>query len=89
MKIEFSDDAELQVQFAINYYDSINEILSNQLLDDLEHALMDVVTSPLIFQIRYRNVRLIHLQKFPFSVHFEVFDKNIQVYQFLHHKQFK
>jgi len=88
MKIEFSDDAIAQIEIAVDYYNSISEWLGNYMLDDLDEALSIIISSRLIFQVRYSKVRLVHLNKFPYSIHFEVFEKRVEVYKFLHQKQY-
>ena len=57
-------------------------------LKEFETLLKRVEENPLQFQIRYRAIRIAHLKRFPYSIHYFVEDDVIFVLRLLHQKQY-
>lgn len=56
--------------------------------DDLEQEFYDLIattrSNPLLLQIRYSQIRIAWLNRFPYGIHFYVSDKCIFVSAFIH-----
>lgn len=53
--------------------------LGNEFINEIDHCLDRLKTDYNKFQIRYKIVRLIHLKKFKYSIHYINDDKRKQV----------
>lgn len=72
--ILFSQAAEDDTQQAYNWYDEQKKGLGAVFIEFLSAAIDSIADSPLKTQIRYKNVRVFFMQKFPFGIHFRVND---------------
>jgi hypothetical protein len=63
---------------AIKEYKIINEKVGLKFFKELETALKYITKNLLAFQLRYKNMRMIHLKTFPSSIHYKINEqKNI------------
>lgn len=53
-----------------NYYSSINSKLANDFLDEFEKIELIISNIPRGFESKYKNVRTIKLERFPYLVHY-------------------
>lgn len=85
MDVRFTDEARIEFHKAKCYME-FNKF-ENEFWKDVNKQ-MDLITAfPLAFQIRYRNVRIIPLEKFNYSIHYIVKQNIILVYRFLNQTQ--
>ncbi|MBT0606787.1 type II toxin-antitoxin system RelE/ParE family toxin [Aequorivita echinoideorum] len=54
---------------------------------DFHEQMQHIKANPFQFQLRYKDVRMVHLKKFNYSIHYCVFDKTITVLRILNQKQ--
>jgi len=62
---------------AVGYYKSISPKLAKQFLFRIREAKVHIKRSPLAFEIKYKDVRTLHLKQFPFHIHY-IIDDNQQ-----------
>lgn len=55
---------------AVDYYKNISPELAKQFLFRLREAQIHIAKSPLGFQVKYKNVRMLLLKQFPYHVHY-------------------
>uniref|UniRef100_UPI00404A6653 type II toxin-antitoxin system RelE/ParE family toxin n=2 Tax=Gelidibacter sp. TaxID=2018083 RepID=UPI00404A6653 len=67
---ELSDEARLELHRAKCYFKLIDK--EDDFLDDLTNQLRLIQNMPEAFQIRYKNVRIIHFEKFEYSIHYRL-----------------
>ncbi|WP_269226474.1 type II toxin-antitoxin system RelE/ParE family toxin [Flavobacterium eburneipallidum] len=67
------------IEDIVVYYKNINPELANAILDRVEEAKKHISDFPLAFQIKYKNVRTILLEQFPYHIHYIVDDTNKQI----------
>jgi plasmid stabilization system protein ParE len=60
-------------------YASINSELSTAFLDRLEVAKKYIFDFPLAFQIKYKKIRTVLLEQFPYQIHYIVDDTRKQI----------
>ena len=87
-ELEFSKEARFDILEAINFYNNISENLMSRFNFEVKNSLEKVQENPLIYQQKYKSVRIAFLNIFPFGIHFIVENKNIVVLRFLHTKRF-
>ena len=83
-KIITSTKAELDVDKAIEYYKDINVQLAKDFLTELKATHKYIQKHPKKIQVRYANIRVAFLKRFPFGVHFRLEDKTISILAILH-----
>jgi plasmid stabilization system protein ParE len=67
------------IEDVVDYYKSINPELATAFLDRVEEAKKYIVDFPLAFQIKYKNVRTVLLEQFPYHIHYIVDDAKKQI----------
>jgi toxin ParE1/3/4 len=71
--------AEEDITDATIYYESKNQGLGKRFLFEIDEKLNLVSTNPLLFQVRFKNVRFVLLKSFPFAIHYFIEDKKVFV----------
>lgn len=83
--VEFTEEARLEFH-KVKCFMEFNG-LENEFWKDVNRQ-MDLITEfPLAFQVRYRNIRMVPLEKFNYSIHYIVKSNLILVYRFLNQNQ--
>ncbi len=83
--IFFSEDAKRDIYRAKCQYDLIQK--GDFFLDDIFNTLEFVKLMPEAFQIKYDNVRVVALEHFNFTIHYEIKDGQINIWRVLHQSQ--
>jgi len=65
-------EAEEDILLAAKWYDQHRSNLGIRFLDALDDKLSQLISNPLLFQVRYKNTRFAFLKRFPFAVHYLV-----------------
>ncbi len=77
----FSDEAKQELHRALCYF---KLILKDELfLDDLVNQIRLILSMPEAFQIRYRNVRIVQLENYNYSIHYSIYGENIYILRIL------
>lgn len=87
-KIHLTDEAKLNIYNASEYYFIISSKLKDRFISNLIKTIDSIQENPLHYQIKYRNIRVSNLKKFPFGIHFIIENELITIIKILHHKQF-
>jgi hypothetical protein len=66
----------LDIQSGVYYYDSFSEKLGEKFYDTLVDEIKLLENYALAFQVRYDEIRLLHIKGFPYSVHYSVYLAN-------------
>lgn len=83
-KLNVSTKAELDLDKAIEYYKTIEIQLAKEFLIELKATRNYIQKHPKKIQVRYANIRVAFLKRFPFGVHFRFEDKTISILSILH-----
>lgn len=67
------------IEDIVDYYVSINSELAIAFLDRVEEAKKYISDFPEAFQIKYKNVRTVLLEQFPYHIHYIVDDAKKQI----------
>jgi hypothetical protein len=71
-KILYFDEALDNVKESKKWYKEQKNGLQNVFASSIKSAIIRVQANPLVFAVRYRNIRIAHPYKFPFSIHFYI-----------------
>jgi hypothetical protein len=83
-KIVIIDEAEVDFKKSLNWYKDINPKLVKKFNLSFKECLALLKKNPQHFQIRYADVRIILINKFPYLIHFTVYEKLIVVKAIYH-----
>lgn len=69
-RIIYVDDARNDVREARVWYKKQRQGLEKNFSIAIQNAIYRIGHNPYVFAIRYRNIRIIHTETFPFGIHF-------------------
>jgi plasmid stabilization system protein ParE len=70
MTVHFSPKAESDFQLAEEWYEDQQEGLGQEFFNELNAVVEAISIHPKLFQVRYKDVRVGYLNRFPFVVHY-------------------
>lgn len=68
----YLDEVLTDVQEAKIWYKTQKEGLEIEFADRIEQAIKTILSMPLAYATRYKNVRIAHPRVFPYNIHFHV-----------------
>lgn len=74
-----AEEAQLDIVYAYNWYENIRTGLGEDFELCVFATLNQVQRSPLLFQIRYENIRVAFTERFPYGIHFSLENETIIV----------
>ncbi len=83
-KVIYRDKAKKDITDILTYYYFIDINLLNALKNEIEKIDLILTSFPELYKIRYKTVRRVNLQSFPFCIFYEVSKKNVNVLRVLH-----
>jgi hypothetical protein len=78
------DEAKIDFRESFDWYKDINPKLAVQFKISFKQSLGIIKKNPLLFQIRYDDVRIILFETFPYSIHYTI-NKNLIVVKAIYH----
>lgn len=84
IEVEISELAEIDVSDAFHWYKNQREGLGQVFRDYFSEAIATIRNNPEEFQIRYLNVRIYFLKKFPYGIHYTILDTKVIVIAVFH-----
>lgn len=84
-KVVFQNDASVQLQHNINYYNAKQNGLGKRFAITVKSTAEQLAKNP-FYQVRYDDIRCLSLPKFPFMIHFRVDEtlNLVQIFAVLH-----
>ena len=81
-KIELFENVTDDIQEAVDFYNSKQKHLGTKFYNATNKALNSLKTDALLYQKKYKNIRCIKLNKFPYLIHYKVIEKlnTVKVY---------
>lgn len=83
-KFHILDAADRDIADAIEHYERVNKGLSIDFELCIEEGYADILNEPLGYQIRYRDIRIRFIRRFPYGIHYMVEDEQITVISVFH-----
>jgi plasmid stabilization system protein ParE len=72
MKFLFFDEVSMDLSDARQWYKEQKEGLEEEFSEEIKKALLKIRRYPFGHSIRYRNIRIAHLERFPYNIHFYI-----------------
>lgn len=79
--------AEKEIAESLSWYYQQDKTLSHRLYKEIDHSLDQLKQEPFHQQKRYKHVRILFLDTFPYGIYYTIEDTVIYVHAFLHTKQ--
>lgn len=86
-EFEFSPLAKSQYYKAIEWYEEEKKGLGKRFVESVNDTILKIDDSPLTYQIRHKNIRMLGTKKFPFCVYYEMLPHKIRIHGILHERQ--
>lgn len=83
-KLVVDERAFVELENSVLYYKKV----SNKLSIKFKKAIALISENPLLFQERYKGVRISFIKDFPFGVHYVLRGSEVRIIRFLHTSQF-
>jgi hypothetical protein len=78
--ILFSPQSLTDIEEAVNYYNEQLWGLGNKFIADVIKTYSAIERNPYFASVKYATVRCAALSRFPFSIHYEIFEKENKVH---------
>lgn len=82
--INIREEAVVDLQSSVRWYNEQKEGLGTEFLDDLDSAIQVLKDGPLMFQIVHRDLRRLTLTRFPFIIVYQVQGNVVTVLRVFH-----
>lgn len=84
-EIRATDEAKIELHKAKCFFEFINK--EDDFWKDFNRQIDLLLRMPEAFQVSYRNVRIVVLERFDYSIHYVVKPYGILIYRFLNQRQ--
>ena len=84
--LEFSREADIEFNTIDCFFGAIG--IADKFHRDFHFQMKRIKINPFQFQIRYQDIRVVHLKQFKYAIHYRVVSKNITVLRILSQHQF-
>lgn len=72
MTFLFFDEVSKNLSDAREWYKEQREGLEEEFSEKIKKTLLKIHRYPFGYSIRYRNIRIAHLERFPYNIHFYI-----------------
>lgn len=76
--------ADSDIADAIEHYEGVRNGLSIDFELCIEEGYADILNSPLGYQVRYKDIRIKFIRRFPYGIHYIVEEEQITVISIFH-----
>jgi plasmid stabilization system protein ParE len=87
-ELVFRIKAEKDLADIQNYYNKISPSITDNFFIEFFETMDFIEDTPQLFQIRYREIRIAPLYRFPYGIHYKQSKNKIIVYRVLHTKRY-
>ncbi len=84
-QVKLLREADRELKLAECYFEAWNK--KNEFLRDFNHQIDRIEENPLLFQVRYRNIRIVKFEHFSYSVHYIIMNQEVIVIAILGQNQ--
>ncbi len=84
-KVQISKEAQIELGTAECYFRLKN--LERDFLSDFARQLQFLKTTPTSFQVKYKTIRIVQFEKFNYSIHYIIQDKQVLILRILNQRQ--
>lgn len=84
----FRTEAENDLEDIQDYYNKISPSITDNFFAEFFETMDFIEDEPELFQVRYREIRIAPLQRFPYGIHYKETGNKIIIYRVLHTKRY-
>ena len=70
--LKFTPEALQDIIEAANYYEDCKKGLGKRFRNEIKRKLIWIKEAPFVYAVRYKNVRFILTETFPYTIHFTI-----------------
>ena len=78
-KIAVAKFVKQDLKEATSWYNKARDGLGSLLLKEVNEKVIQISENPLAYEIKYSNIRVAFMQKFPYGIHFEFLEDQNQI----------
>lgn len=79
-KVIVNDAVVDEIQENLDYYNEKQESLGYRFYKTVKQTLVSLEQDALLYQVKYKDIRYVKLNKFPFLIHYKVDEEQSTVY---------
>lgn len=83
-KVVIIEEAKLDYKKSSLYYKNIHPKLAVRFNNSFKKSLAIIKQNPILFQIRYDNIRIVFLKSFPYALHYSIYENCIVIKSIFH-----
>ncbi|OXA88856.1 hypothetical protein B0A62_21720 [Flavobacterium hydatis] len=83
-KVVIIEEAKIDYKKSLFFYKDIHPKLAVRFNDSFKKSITIIKKNPLLFQIRYDNVRIIFFKSFPYALHYSIYENCIVIKSIFH-----
>lgn len=87
-EVIFRIEAEKDLEEISSYYNNILTVLTERFFIEFFETLEYIEQNPNLFQVRYRDIRIAPLYKFPYGIHYKERNGKVYIFRVLHTKRY-
>jgi len=87
-KLVVDEVALTELKKNVEYYNEVSSKLSSKFKKAIKKEILLIAKDPLLFQERYKGVRLSFVNGFPYAIHYVLRGSEVRVIRILHTNQF-
>ena len=76
-KIKTTDSFTVNFLDILNFYSKLNVEISREFFTEVSLIEKNIISFPEMYKIRYKNLRRVNLNKFPFCIFYRIESENI------------
>lgn len=84
----FRADARVDLMDIRAYYDKISDNITTNFFKEFLETLHFIESEPKLFQVRYREIRIAPMYRFPYGIHYIEKDNQVIILRVLHTKRY-
>lgn len=87
--IQFFDEVIIDIQDAKLWYKAKRDGLEIEFARAIEDAIVQIITMPFVYSVRYKTVRIAHPKVFPYNIHFYIneLEETVVITAIIHNKR--
>lgn len=82
------EQALTELKKSVQYYNDVSTKISLKFKNAVKKEILLIAKNPLLFQERYKSVRITFVKGFPYGIHYVLRGSEIRVIRILHTSQF-
>lgn len=84
----FRREAEIDLTDIEDYYTEVSIKIRNGFFDEFFRTINFIEQNPKLYQVRYREIRIAPLYRFPYGIHYRITDEKVIIFRVLHTKRY-